>query len=138
MIELKIDDEIFFATIGDDDNSLTIATKSKGFLEFSGNHTQECCEDVAFDFDEIPIEQLQQLKGLFITDVIVGANQDGGVLIRFVTNEPDSMFPDEFVSHAILVGCHNIQNGYYSDKLDMDVYWDGQVLSESVIGFTRE
>lgn len=132
-MNLQINDEVFFATIADDDNSLTVATKSKGFLEFTGTHKQDCCEDVAFDFDEISRAQLDCLKGLFVTDLEVSPNTEGGVLVRFVTNSVDPIFVDEFVSYSILISCHNYQNGYYNDELEMEVHFQGERYSEGVI-----
>lgn len=135
MIKIDINSQVHFACVTDGD-SLTIGT-ANGLLEFCGQHDQDCCEDVAFDFDEISKESIELLQGEIITSVQVNSNVEGGVLIRFFVNKTDPIFK-EFISHAILVGCHNIQNGYYNNGLEMCLFWQGKMYSHPIDKFTKE
>lgn len=87
-------------------------------------HEQDCCEDVAADWDEIPHPLLQELKGLYITSFELKPEPkgEGGFLMIFNhTPIEDPKLPEELWINrkSILVGCHNIQNGYYNDDLEI-------------------
>lgn len=107
-------------------------------LELSGLHEQDCCEDVAFDFDEVPKEVLDPIVGCFVTNLILTMQEEGGALLRFETNIPDPIFEDVTVSYPVLIGCHDFQNGYYSNELALVISIDEKIIAESVNSFTAQ
>jgi len=85
-------------------------------------HCQECCEEVYADFG-----------GMQVVTRVEG-NSVNSMDLEFFGNLLDSIVPIEGLGFyivtkegvCILVSCYNIQNGYYSNKLEL-VYDSGNL-----------
>jgi hypothetical protein len=102
-------------------------------LVLRDHHAQECFENVAVDWDEIPEQVLDELIGLHITSFEMKAEPKGEGGFQLIFNHTpieDPKLPEEFWINrkSILVGCHNWQNGYYSSTLSVTATYSGVIL----------
>jgi hypothetical protein len=104
------------------DSHMVINTLSGNHIVLTSHHDQDCCEDVAFDFLEIPAQIIADLKGLSIQHTVIKAldGDEGGVLVSFETRTEDPIFGG-YTWVKFVIPSHNIQNGYYSPNLELRV-----------------
>ena len=87
------------------------------WLEFVTHHSQDCCESVYWDFEEINVEQILQLHT--IEEVSISTEKDAWFTIFFYPLDPRKD------RHWVFVPCRNIQNWYYSSDLSLEIYVGG-------------
>lgn len=82
-------------------------------------HEQDCCEEVYADFEYIKdYNSIEGNKTVFDLEF----NENFIENIELVKGEGFKFF--DVNGNAIFVPCYNIQNGYYSDYLDLYYYKD--------------
>lgn len=59
-------------------------------------------------------------------------------MFEYISKYPSSRVPYWGNRHKYLVPCYNIQNGYYSDELDIIVTVDGVTHTFNVREFTED
>jgi len=96
-------------------NGLKVVTNENEYL-FFGVHYIDCCETVAFAFEEII--NIYELRDLEFQSIDIRFPSEGGLLICFDTGLEDDIF-DEPIEVKLFVSSYNYQNGHYSDDLDL-------------------
>ena len=96
-------------------------------LELTDYHAQDWCEDVYADWSSLPSEKIDITCDGFKIKAIGGQ----GFVIHFY-NEGELG-----TIHKYLVNCYNIQNGYYSDQLELQVYLNkDKIATVDITGYT--
>ena len=83
---------------------------------FSSYHDQDCCEDVAADWS--PLENMSEEVGVLgtVNEISISSTPEMGFTIFFYNGE--IAYGDK-KRVGVFIPCHNIQNSYYSDKLNL-------------------
>lgn len=103
-------------------------------------HEEDCVEDVAVDWDEIPAQWLDGMVGKFILRASIEKQDEGGFLLHLqYEEEEDAQLPEELRRDraSLLIGCHDIQNGCYSSNLEVTMSYKSQQMCISDLEFTR-
>lgn len=110
-------------------------------LELEDYHKEDCCEDVAVDWDEIPQQSLEDLVGLEVNSITLTKLEDGGFLLNvFHSPLENAALPEELWQNktSVYVGCHNIQNGWYGTDLSVTATYGDQSIKIEDLEFSFE
>lgn len=91
-----------------DTEDMTITYDGKQ-ISFSSYHRKDCCENVYADFSRIKYFK-DDLVGKQLSGILLRGIEGMGMLLYFNHGYGDT---------KIFIPCYNIQNGYYSDKLEL-------------------
>lgn len=83
-------------------------------ITLSAEHKQDCCEKVYAEFDimEYHKKDICNYYYNYYNSLTILSCEGMGIILDFKKND---------FSKKILIPCHNEQNGYYSDKLDLKI-----------------
>jgi hypothetical protein len=102
----------YFELLKSSGGGLTFGLRGNGFkVDLTDYHGQECCEDVAADWDTCGSYLDSGFKPDRYTAIEIVRVKGEGFLIRLRVNPSRSS--------SFFVPCHNIQNGYYSSDLEL-------------------
>lgn len=91
----------------------------RSIVKISDHHDQDCCEAVYADLEDINLYKNSLIDNYYgYKELIIKGVEDVGFLLCFMKNNEEG--------EKILIPCHNEQNGYYSDGLDLIVEHNGE------------
>lgn len=108
------------ASVKCEEDSITLNFSDETVFTLETYHSQDCCEHVYGDWSAVKA-QFQELVGQKLSQVVIKAVEEMGILVNFVTYYSNN--------HKVFVACYNSQNGYYSDNLSLRVK-DGDTVTE--------
>ncbi len=92
-------------------------------------HEQDCCEKVYADFSILKYH-IKSIEGKKIKEFIIKGVKDIGFLLCFKIEDSHT--------EKIFIPCYNIQNGYYSDDLYLEIVDKKQTSKINIREFTED
>ena len=132
---IKINNKITSVKVND---NLNILFEDRSLLTLEDYHWQDCCEDVAVDWNEIPKDLLKSLIEVEVTKLEISTEEEGLLLHFYHSPIPNKELPENLWQNriSILVGCHNYQNGYYSRNLIVKIRYKDLEIETEQLEFT--
>lgn len=101
-----------------------------------GCHYQDCCECVYADFDILKDYNLSTVTGKTINIYEIDFAEDIENYIERVEGAGFNIVSR--IGEKFFVPCYNIQNGYYSDYLELIIQNNNKNIAINITGCTKE
>lgn len=102
----------------DEESGVSFIFDDSTDLKLSAYHSQDCCENVFADFSIFNFYK-DQIINTYVNNLIIKGVENVGFIVCF----------GDYPLSKVLVTCHNSQNGYYSNQLDLEIKYQGQKFS---------